>query len=342
MNKRKANKRKNKKNKNQTIKFCIVLTILFFVSFSYINGAQNKYIKKLLNDIEAAEEYQQSILNQENDDKYNQCLIEEYSNIDDNEEIIAIKNNLTSFLNNYNISIYYVDPNLNYSYIYNENKVYYAASTIKMLDALYIYTNASAGNLDLDYLVTYKKSNVIDDSEEIKNYAVGSQICLRDLVKYAVTVSDNSAHDMLIDYIGIKNLKNYGQTLGAKYTLVGGDNFGEITVDDSILYLKQLNNFINNDKLGSELKEYFVNSEQNYLKMTEQNILAAEKYGQYGEYYHENGIVYANNPYLISILTTEGNDDYENIIKMVNQKVYELHQKYYEQRKTRCYSSIYE
>ena len=67
MNKRKANKRKNKKNKNQTIKFCIVLTILFFVSFSYINGAQNKYIKKLLNDIEAAEEYQQSILNQEND-----------------------------------------------------------------------------------------------------------------------------------------------------------------------------------------------------------------------------------------------------------------------------------
>ena len=72
-------------------------------------------------------------------------------------------------------------------------------------------------------------------------------ISLRDLVKYAITVSDNSAHQMLVDYIGFTNLKKYGNSLGAKNTLIGGDNFGQIDTNDSIAYLTELYKFINDN-----------------------------------------------------------------------------------------------
>lgn len=344
------NKRKKQriiiKKKRKTIVFCLLVIFYFLLIFNYIDFKQNAYIKNINKEmaekLEQEENNAKKLKEQEQSETYNKCLNESYNDADEDESIKNLKDELSSYLDDYDLSVYYVDPNLNFNYVYNEDKLYYAASLIKMVDALYIYENASAGNLNLDTKVTYEASNVLGDSKEMQNYKIGSEVSLRDLVKYAITVSDNTAHDILIDYIGFNNLKNFGKSLGAGYTLVGGDEFGEITVDDAIIYLKELNKFINNDSLGSELKDYFINSEQNYLSLSDYNILAAEKYGEYGAYYHENGIVYAPNPYLISILTTEGYNDYENIIRTINNKIYILQNKYYEQRKTRCYSSVYE
>ena len=179
----------------------------------------------------------------------------------------------------------------------------------------------------------------MSDSKEMKKHKVGEKISLRNLVKYAITVSDNTAHDMLINYIGKSNLKAYGNSLGAKYTLIG-DNFGEITVDDALIYLKELNKFIEeNEELGLELKQFFLDSEQNYLNFPDLDILAGQKYGEYGFYYHELGIVYAKHPYLVAILTTEGKK--ESVIRSINEQVYELHKKYYEEKEVACYNKVY-
>ena len=146
---------------------------------------------------------------------------------------------------------------------------------------------------------------------------------------------------MLVDYIGFKKLKEYGNSLGAKYTLVGGDIFGEINVNDAMIYLKELNSFIeNNEELGEGLKKYFLDSEQNYLDFPEQNIEAGQKYGEYELYYHENGIVYAEHPYLVSILTTEGKK--ESIIRDINKHVYDLQNELYKIRENYCHIKVYE
>jgi beta-lactamase class A len=328
------------KEKNIIFNSFISLLLIYgtLYCFKYINDTQNSYLNNTITTINETDDdisaYELS--------EYNDCLNKYYNSNDLSENIVNKINELNNYLSQYNTSIYYYDLTNGYSYKYNEDKVYYAASTIKMLDALYIYEMASKGQINLDDEIVYQKSNVISASKEMKKYHVGDTVSLRNLVKYAITVSDNSAHDMLIDYIGYNNLKAYGQSLGAFYTLNGTDNFGSITVSDAIDYLTELNNYINNNgSLGEELKSYFINGEQNYLDFPELNIYASEKYGEYNNFYHENGIIYDEHPYLISVLTTEGNNDKEQVIRDINSKIYELHKLFYSERENKCYGTIY-
>ena len=277
---------------------------------------------------------------QQKETEYNNCLNEEYSDSDLTNNLYNKILETDSYLKKYSLSVGYEDTTYGFSYTYNEDKVYYAASTIKMVDAMYIYTKASAGEINLDDVVTYDAKNILGDSKEMSKYKVGDKVSLRNLVKYAVMVSDNTAHDMLLNYIGFNNLKKYGQSLGATYTLVGGDDFGEMSVADALIYLENLYEYLNSeDQLSQELKSYFINSDQNDLKMD--GIDAVQKYGEYDDYYHTNGIVYAKNPYLISILTLEGDNDFEAVIRDVNAKIYELHLTFYQERVNRCQEQIY-
>ncbi len=265
---------------------------------------------------------------------YQACLKEP---IETTENLLKKENEITSYLKGYNLSVEYQNE-YNYTYKYNSNIVYYAASTIKMLDAIYIYDKAIQGKINLDKKLTYTIENKRPNSFATNKYRIGDKITIRDLVKYAVTVSDNTAHFMLLNYIGFNTLKEYGNSLGAKQTLIGGDNFGNITTYDSIIYLKKLNEIINKGKLGKELQEYFVNSRNNFLNID--NIKSAQKYGEHDVYFHTNGIVYTTNKYYISILTKEGKN--ETLIKNINQKIYELHNLYYSEKKNVCHKKIYE
>lgn len=274
---------------------------------------------------------------------YEECLKRTLNDGDKTGEILLAEEELTNYLKkNYSTSVFYEDLNLGFSYSYNSDVVYYAASTIKSLDALYIYTKAAAGELDLDETMTYSKKYKWNSSKEMSKYNYGDKVSLRNLVKYAVTVSDNTAHQMLVAYIGRSELKEFGNSLGAENTLVGSDNFGNISVTDAIIYMKAIDEFINNnDELGAELKSYFIQADQNGLKFEDLGIEAAHKYGEYSYFYHDIGIVYDENPYVIAILTHEGNDDFLEIVKDINEHVYDLHKVYNTNRENVCYLEVY-
>jgi beta-lactamase class A len=324
-----------KREKTLKAHYVFSIIICFLITFIFIISCIN--ILKSINKTNSTPVIYEDPIDVNNSQiKYTTCLNEKYNDTDLTEDILQEINKIDTDLNNYHVSVEYLSPDLDFSYKYNADKLYYAASTIKVVDSLYIYENASNGSIDLDTTVKYTASNKIGASKIISTYPIGSMISLRDLVKAAITVSDNSAHDMLIKYIGFKNLKNFGNSLGAVYTLWGGDNFGSINVDDATAYLKELNSFINNNKeLGSELKSYYINSEQNYLNIDD--FMAAEKYGEYGSYYHELGIVYTKHPYLVSILTLEGYHDKEQIIRHINAEINELNEMFYQARSSRCY-----
>ena len=50
------------------------------------------------------------------------------------------------------------------------------------------------------------------------------------------------------------------------------------------------------------------------------------KYGSYGDYYHESGIVFTNNPYIVVILTKHGNNRYSSVVRTITKKIYTLNQ----------------
>ena len=124
---------------------------------------------------------------------------------------------------------------------------------------------AVGGEVDLDQeSVVYESKYRMGYSMGMATRKIGDSVTLRDLIDYAISLSDNSAHLMLIDYIGFNNLKEYGKSLGAKVILTGGDNFGNQTVSDTNIYLKKAYQIISENKeYGEFLKSIMDNNERN-------------------------------------------------------------------------------
>lgn len=208
-------------------------------------------------------------------------------------------NNLERYIKekNYNVSIGYVNLNSNYTYLYNQNVVYYGASLVKTVDALYVYENLA-----------------FDENTRIK-------------VEKAISVSDNTAHRQLVDMIGIENLRYYGRNIGASIFLnrSNSDYYGNTTVNDQIAIWKYLYKVINNNNnnKGNELKNYFINSYYNFL-LFDGIPTTMHKYGYYGNYYHDVGIVYSNSPYIVVILTKHGSNNFQTVVKDLSEKIYGL------------------
>lgn len=196
---------------------------------------------------------------------------------------------------NYNVSIGYVNLNTGYTYLYRNNVIYYGASLAKTVDALYVYEK-------MDF----------DEATRLK-------------VKKAISVSDNTAHSQLVKQIGIENLRKYGRSLGASNFLTrsNSDYYGNTTVNDQIAIWKHVYKVINTNSKGKELKQYFINSFYNHL-LFDGIPTTMHKYGYYGSYYHDVGIVYAENPYLVVILTKHGNNNYQGVVKDLSKKIYGL------------------
>ena len=272
---------------------------------------------------------------------YEECVSKGKNEIDTSDEIVNYVNDLNTYFSKYRVSIKYVEINHSFDYGFNTDKVYYAASTIKALDGLYIYSKAAKGEINLDDTMTYTSKYNLASSYYMTKHKYGEKISVRDLVKYAITRSDNRAHQMLVDYIGFKNLKEYGMSLGATKTLAG-DIFGSINVDDAIIYWQEINKFINNNgELGEELKSYFKEADQNYLSIPDEKVMAIHKYGEYENYYHDIGIVYDESPYIIAILSSEGRGQFEAMIKDINMKIYELNKLYMSNREKACHNDVY-
>lgn len=194
---------------------------------------------------------------------------------------------------NYKVSIGYVNLKTGYTYTYKPNTIYYGASLAKTVGALYAYENMTLDN-------------------ETKR-----------LVEKAITVSDNYSHKKLTTKIGISNLRSYGRSLGASNFLTRSDKdfYGMTTVSDQIAIWKYLYKFVNTNKKGKELQSYFINSYYNYLLFDNSPIMM-HKYGYYGEYYHDVGIVYSDQPYIVIILTKHGAGNYKGVVKDLSEKIY--------------------
>lgn len=329
-----AKKRKRKlKNISKLILFGIIVLFIFNVS-NYINNKTG------------TENFIPSIINKEKEEKekkYNECLKEKFNSSLLSDNLKELESEIDSYIitNNYQVSVLFEDLTTNFSYFYKPDTVYYGCSLIKLVDAIYLINKAINKEIDLDketvtYLEKYKKGY----SSGMAKRSIGEEISLRDLITYAISVSDNSAHLMLLDYIGFSNLKEYGENLGAKVILTGGDNFGSQTAEDMNIYLKEAYKIINeNEEYGPFLKSIMDNNERNAFNT--ENIKIYHKYGSYDDNYHDVGLSLEEYPYTISILTLHENSGYKEIIQNIHQKIRNLQQEFYNERKAICQNRIY-
>jgi beta-lactamase class A len=99
------------------------------------------------------------------------------------------------------------------------------ASTIKLFILHELFRQAEAGQLRLDEEVVMEKRDIVPGSGVIKDLTPGLRLTLRDAATLMVTVSDNTATNLLIDRLGTRTINRFTQQAGFAGTRLGGKLF---------------------------------------------------------------------------------------------------------------------
>lgn len=100
----------------------------------------------------------------------------------------------------------------------NEDKLFPSASLVKLPIMASLFSLSEEKGLDLKQRLTLKNRCRVLGSGRLKDYALGSEFNIEDLIEIMVEESDNTAANMLIDYLGFDALNNNFKKLGLNNT----------------------------------------------------------------------------------------------------------------------------
>jgi len=204
---------------------------------------------------------------------------------------------------------------------------FHAASTMKVPVMIELFRQAHAGTLSVDDPLPIRNEfrSIVDnsayklsegaDSDKIVYSAVGKTLTLRQLCEAMITVSSNFATNLLIEKLGVENIR-------ATVTRLGAEGMQVLRgVEDQKAFDKGLNNsttarglLVLFEKLGrGEAVGRTADAAMiDVLKRQKFNdgipaglpssIAVAHKTGNITRIHHDAGIVYAKRPYVLVIL----------------------------------------
>ena len=203
------------------------------------------------------------------------------------------------------MSFGYMDLTTGYTYKYQGDRIYYGASLVKTLDAMYAYEKLGTFDWNTNALIIN-----------------------------AITYSKNEAHASLVEKLGIENLREYSKEIGMEHHLKpssiysGTYYFCDTTVDDQLKEWKHLWYLVNNLEMGWELGEHFRIGWWGVLQFPGHPDFMF-KAGFYGPYYNETGIFLTEKPYIFTLLTTNGyRADKDYYMSDLSRRIYEINQSY--------------
>ena len=88
------------------------------------------------------------------------------------------------------------------------------------------------------------------------------------------------------------------------------------------------------DEYSQIIREAMSNEVENTLNFDDVKFL--HKYGEYDVWHNDTGIYDSEDPYLVSILTTEALGDYKGLISGVNKDLYTIYKKNLDSKKEYC------
>ena len=116
------------------------------------------------------------------------------------------------------IGVVSFDTGSNRRLVHRADERFAMCSTFKMLAAANILSRVDAGHEHLDRRVTYKKSDLVAYSPETEKH-VGAGMMLGDICKAAITLSDNTAGNlMLASFGGPEGLTAFARQIGDSVT----------------------------------------------------------------------------------------------------------------------------
>jgi len=308
----------------------LLITLVLLLSCILANNIylnQKETMKNKIAQNELSKKHNETLSNQ----VFEECMNNPYKSPKIEEQIDILKRKYT----NNGIAFVFLDIENEYSYSLNEQEQFYGASIIKLLEANYLINQALDKKISLDEKIMYEQKHQLNYSIELEKYHFGDEISLRNLIFYAISVSDNTAHEMLLEYIGIDNLKEYANTLGIQLTINESEHFGYLNALDGLKILQETYKIIKEHNKYSKLLSRAMNNDY-YNSLNFKNINFLHKYGLTEEYYNEIGIYLNEEPYLISIFSTSAYDNYQEIISTLSEKIYNIYIQNIEEKNQYC------
>lgn len=250
------------------------------------------------------------------------------------------------------ISIYYEDMQKGYKYSYLADEVYSSASLLKAPFALSILEAAEKEFTDrkaqleanptavlpepkynFDKIYTYTKADYQSGSGKIKDEPEGKTYTYRELIEYLLLYSDNVAYEQLKKEYDIREFRSLASRIGTKAMR---KSLSDISAADGGKVMRAIYEYIQSEGEYSELMyDSMVNSAHTVMiTMSVYPKKVAHKYGWDAGTYHDMGIVYDENPYVVVVLTDmeEGGKEINEYIQSVIKKVAKLHANFYAKR----------
>lgn len=255
------------------------------------------------------------------------------------------------------VGIYFEDIQTGEKISINPDRVFSAASTVKIPLVSLLFQKVSKGKIALNDIVELSEENRVGGTGIIKNLDKRYRPTVLDLATLSIIVSDNAATNQLVDlvggleeitkyceHIGLINTKFQRKMMDIKAKAAGMDNFttardmGNILaklVKNEIVSVdvsKQIIDIMKSQQFRSKLPAYIPaidtsDPADHHMKITPGTVMVANKTGDLDRIQHDIGIfILPNNKYyVLAMFTSNLSADSEGIraIGEVSKAAYE-------------------
>lgn len=172
-------------------------------------------------------------------------------------QILPLNSQIRALMSRYNYlspGMFFVDLQTGDYIDINGNKAFPAASTIKLPILITLFQEIEAGRVRLDDTLVMRRDLVAGGSGDMQNMRVGSKFSVLQTATKMMTISDNTATNMIIDRLGgFSRLNERFRTLGLQNTALRhllADEYGTNTTSAKDLVL--LSSLIANNQILSD------------------------------------------------------------------------------------------
>lgn len=205
------------------------------------------------------------------------------------------------------MSVYFLDIESGYEMSVNTGVHYPVASVVKIPFCNMIYRKLANGEIDPDFEITYEKRHQFHGTGVVNKGNYGDVYTVSQLLKLAITESDNTAYEMLKDLVSWDEFVEYCQDIGYTHEQDLRKLKQKLCVESASAAGRDMADFITSDSEYVDTYKYDLTHTKN--RMIKSSYTVYRKYGWTNFAFHDVAYVDAPHPYVLVILSNlEGED----------------------------------